>query len=172
MSDIQITGLQINSNHRPTPRGNEILAYFNADVRGFSFIGCAFVRKSAGGLTAWLPRLEEERANRLRAVKFNDPTLPNALMRAARDMYIRMGGKGAEWKLEEPADEGERKAREFLSALHDELLDKGSATLTVRKESADRSDEPEIVRNRPPAIDLPTELPPAIVSMMDSRLGD
>ncbi|MBA3667945.1 MAG: hypothetical protein H0W65_09510 [Sphingomonas sp.] len=110
METIIITGLERVRELRPSKNGHTILAYFSADIGVFSFKGCVLVRTARQGIAAWLPRLEDPRSDRQRSVTLNDEPTRNALLKEAREMYIRMGGTEAEWRPredEETADERE-----------------------------------------------------------------
>lgn len=106
MQDVTITGLERVRNLHPSKNGHTILAYFSADVGVFSLKGCALVRTARQGIAAWLPRLDEQRAHNNRSVTLNDEPTRNALLKAAREMYIRMGGTEAEWRPRDDDDAG------------------------------------------------------------------
>ena len=97
MEHVQITGLEMPRTVRITERGHSILAHFSCDVGVFSFRGCVLVRTNRDGIAAWLPRLDDHRGGTMRSVTLNDEPTRNAILKAAREMYIRMGGKHAAW---------------------------------------------------------------------------
>ncbi len=98
MEDVTITGLERVREMRPSKNGHIILAYFSADVGVFSLKGCVLVRTARQGIAAWMPRLDDQRSHNNRAITLHDETTRNALLQAAREMYITMGGTEAEWR--------------------------------------------------------------------------
>ncbi len=110
MEQVTITGMDRVRDPKLTPNGHTILAWFAADVGVFSFKGCALVRTARQGIAAWLPRIEDGKGAKLRGVTLNDEPTRNAMLKAAREMYVLMGGTEAEWRPredEETADERE-----------------------------------------------------------------
>jgi hypothetical protein len=93
--------MQIVRNPFQTPNGHEIMAWFSADIGVFSVQGCSLVRTNKGGIAAWLPRLDGSRDNANRNIRLHCEPTRSALLREAREMFIRMGGKGAEWRPRE-----------------------------------------------------------------------
>jgi hypothetical protein len=98
VQDVTITGLERVRELRQSRNGHTILAYFSADIGVFSIRGCVLVRTARQGIAAWLPRLDDQRAHNYRSITLNDEATRNALLKAAREMYIRMGGTEAEWR--------------------------------------------------------------------------
>jgi hypothetical protein len=156
MEDVTITGLERVREPIQTPQGHSILAYFSCDVGVFSLKGCVLVRTARGGIATWLPKLEDGRGAKLKSVTLNDEPTRNAMLRAAREMYVRMGGTDADYRphSDEPnlhpyrgSDENGRPTH----PLH--------PNYEPPKEADPRS-------SRPPAIPEPDELPTAIKTMM------
>lgn len=105
MEDITITGLERLLEPKMNRRGHTVLAYFTADVGVFRLHGCLLVRTAKSGLAAWLPNLDDPQARRRRSITLLDEATRNALMQAAREMYIRMGGTDADWRPRDDAAE-------------------------------------------------------------------
>ncbi len=105
MEIVTITGLERVRELRPSKAGHTILAYFSADVGVFSLKGCCLVRTARQGIAAWLPKLDDQKAHNNRSISLHDEPTRNAMLKAAREMYITMGGKDAEWRPRD--DEGE-----------------------------------------------------------------
>lgn len=95
---ITITGMDRITSPRENRGGHTILAHFNADIGIFRLKGCALIRTARQGIAAWMPRLDDQRQNNMRSVTLLDEPTRNALLRAAREMYIKMGGTEAEWR--------------------------------------------------------------------------
>jgi hypothetical protein len=98
MENVTITGLEIVRSPRTSSQGHTILANFSAEIGVFYLKGCVLVRTARQGIAAWLPKLDEPRASRHRSVTLNDEPTRNALLKAARETYIMMGGTEAEWR--------------------------------------------------------------------------
>jgi hypothetical protein len=98
MTDVTIIGLDIVRNPKVTNAGHTILAHFAAEIGVFTFRGCVLVRTARGGIGAWLPRLDDQRHHNNRSVTLHDESTRHAMLQAAREMYIRMGGTGAEYR--------------------------------------------------------------------------
>lgn len=107
METVTITGMEIVANPKPSPQNNTVLAYFTADVGVFSIKGCLLIRTARQGIAAWLPRLDHPNQHNQRRITLNDEPTRNAMLQSARDMYILMGGKEAEWRKGEDRDEAE-----------------------------------------------------------------
>jgi hypothetical protein len=185
MTDIQVIGLTINYHTKPTPRGHCILAYFDAKVGPFIIKGCALVRTVKQGLATWMPRLDDTRQHHQRALVLVDEPTRHQLLIAAREMYVRMGATGAEWRSRDDFDaEGNplhphRGCDEQGYPTHpshpnyerqadDPEHDQRQFLSALNAELAD--DRPDHLASRPPAIPMPAELPRAITSMMDKRI--
>lgn len=97
MQSVTITGLEMVRELRISKNGHTTLAYFSATVGVFSLKGCLLVRTARQGIAAWLPRLDEPKAHLNRSITLNDEQTRYALLKAARDMYILMGGTDAEY---------------------------------------------------------------------------
>jgi hypothetical protein len=93
---VTVIGLTRVLDPKPNKGGNSIIAYFDAEARGFILCGCAFVRTPANGLTVFMPKLSDEARER-RSVKLVDDQLRSAFVRAAQDAYRSMGGTDGEW---------------------------------------------------------------------------
>lgn len=105
METVTITGLDRVRAPKPSDAGHTILAYFSADVGVFNFKGCVLVRTARQGIAAWLPKLDDKRAHNQRSVTLNDEPTRNAILKAAREMYILMGGKDADWRSRDDDDD-------------------------------------------------------------------
>lgn len=105
MQTITITGLDRVRDPKPSQNGHSILAYFSADVGVFSIKGCCLVRTARQGIAAWLPRLDDPKGHSRRSITLTDEPTRNALLKAAREMYIRMGGTEAEWRSRDDEDD-------------------------------------------------------------------
>ena len=97
MSQVKITGMELVCEPIPNKQGNTALAFFSADIGMFSLRGCILMRTARQGLAAWLPRLDDARAHNNRSVTLKDDLTRNAMLKAAREMYIRMGGSEADY---------------------------------------------------------------------------
>lgn len=106
METVKITGLEIVRNPRPSTKGHVIIANFSAEIGVFFFKGCCLVRTARQGIAAWLPRFDDARNASYRSVTLNDEPTRNAMLNAAREMYIRMGGTEAEWRPRDDDDAG------------------------------------------------------------------
>ncbi|MFY7760999.1 hypothetical protein [Aquidulcibacter sp.] len=93
---VTVIGLTRVLDPKPNKGGNSIIAYFDAEARGFILCGCAFVRTPANGLTVFMPKLSDEAKER-RSVKLVDDQLRTAFVRAAQAAYRAMGGTDGEW---------------------------------------------------------------------------
>lgn len=121
MENITIIGLERVRELRQSRQGHTILAHFSADIGVFTFKGCVLVRTARQGIAAWLPRLDEPRNHKFRSVTLNDEPTRNALLQAAREMYIRMGGTDAEWRSRDDDDGDDRDGlATFLGSKDDE----------------------------------------------------
>lgn len=105
MYDVTVTGLQRRMNPKPNKGGSVILAYFDCAAGGFHLVGCALVRTSKGGITAWPPKLDQQMVPP-RDIKFADDALRHTVMEKAREAYRALGGTDAEWMTR--PDEAER----------------------------------------------------------------
>lgn len=105
MEAVTITGLDRVRDPKPSDAGHTILAYFSADVGVFSFKGFALVRTARQGIAAWLPKLDDKRHHNQRSVTLNDEPTRNAILKAAREMYILMGGTDADWRSRDEDDD-------------------------------------------------------------------
>jgi len=159
MENVTITGMEAIGQPRLTEKNHMILAYFSADVGVFRLRGCSLVQTARQGIAAWLPRLDHPSQHNQRQVILHDEPTRNALLKAAREMYLRMGGKHADYHPREPdIDGGEAQAREFFTELNKAMAEKGTVQLRVEK------------RERPPLIDLSMPVPRGLLAA-DSRLS-
>lgn len=94
--EVEITGLNKVPKQKPNKGGSTIVADFDCKVGGFLLIGCALVRTAKNGMTVWAPKLERP-DNVRRAVTIVDDHLRAAMLQAAREAYIALGGTDAEW---------------------------------------------------------------------------
>lgn len=162
MTDIQIIGLSINFHSKETPNGHCILAYFDAKVHPFIVKGCALVRTNKQGLAVWMPRLDSARQQATRCVVLTDEQTRHRVLIAAREMFIRMGGEGAEWRSRDDFDSEGRPLHP-----HRGCDVEGYPTHTEHPNYEPPAEEPHGPSTRPP----PIELPPAITSMIDKGIA-
>lgn len=91
---VIITGITLTAG-KPSKAGAVILCFFDCVAVGIRLAGCALVRTRRTGLTIWEPKMEAAESVR-RSVVIVDPTLKRDITEAARDIYCRLGGVGAE----------------------------------------------------------------------------
>lgn len=96
---IMITGINL---ARCRKQGRRIVAHFDCEIVGIEIKGCALIRTEQDGLTIGLPQLDTLQAQR--GVKIVDNKLRNAVTRAAREAYKKMGGTDLpEWAMKDTA---------------------------------------------------------------------
>lgn len=191
MQNIKITGMDIIENPKLTSSNNMILAYFGANIGPFRCKGCSLIRTARQGIAAYMPRLDHPNQHNQRFVSLHCEPTRNALLKAALEMYLLMGGKHAEWRPREPDQDGGDDLHPYRGSdaqgypthpLHPnfEARQDGEGTPTTQSEADLRKfyeimveDEsaPSASRNRPPAIAVPDK-PKALIRAVSPPLPD
>ena len=90
MSDVVITGLTLAAVKKAHHNKN-VLAFFDCQVGGFDFRGCALIKGGKFGMTMWPPRMDGPDGQR-RGVHITDVILRDTITRKAAEAYKALGG--------------------------------------------------------------------------------
>lgn len=112
MFNITVTSMVRIAKPKPNRGGSTVLAYYDCEANGFEFHGCAFVRTSRNGLTAWLPKIEAPASAKPIAVNFVDERIRSHMVRAVQEVYRALGGKDGEYLV----TDDERSAQNAIEA--------------------------------------------------------
>lgn len=118
MHEVTITGLTRSAKATPNKAGYRILAFFDCEVEGFGFRGCAFVRTPRNGLTVWPPKLTGPNAERC-GVEIKSEHLRKEMVRCAQDAYRALGGTDGEWIRYDDETEDFRNQKQKASDVFD-----------------------------------------------------
>lgn len=88
---VKIIGLTLADRSKPWDNGDQPLAHFDCEARGFRLNGCVLIRAARGALVAQPPKGDSGRAG-ARAIFITDPELRESLAEHAYRVYQGFGG--------------------------------------------------------------------------------